>query len=194
MARRGGSRARSVGSHEAEAEPTATDAGASVSEELAAVEPALQRVARQLCDSAAEADDLVQDTYERALRKTDRFDGRNPRGWMVTIMRNLFIDRCRAEARGPGIEPLDAGAVAETPPPPPPPWAGLADGQLRQAVEALPAHYREVYRLRAFEQLSYAAIAGRLEIPIDTVASRLSRARVRLRSLLSTAVGEEGRR
>jgi RNA polymerase sigma-70 factor (ECF subfamily) len=194
MARRVGSRARFAKSGDGATEPAGGLASASLPEALAAAAPALRRVALKLCDSPAEADDLVQDTFERALRKTDRFDGRNPAAWMVAIMRNLFIDRCRAEARRPGIEPLESVAIAAPAPEVTPAWARLGDAELREAVEALPARYRDVYRLRAFEKLSYAAIAERLEIPIDTVASRLSRGRHKLRMLLAEIAvqGKEG--
>ncbi len=170
---------------EAEVCEASVDEKETVEESLAACEHLLRRVALALCDSSAEADDLVQDTFEKALRNAKQFDGKNPRGWLITVMRNLFFDRCRREARRPRSIPLKDRAAIDTPSPAPA-WHHLDMDDLRRAVDQLSPKLAEVYRLRAFSELRYANIATQLNIPIDTVSSRLSRARKELRRLLTS--------
>src|SRR5262245_27978900 len=66
---------------------------------LVDAEPALRRLAERLCAGNVDARDLLQDTFERAVRQGIRAEVRNPCAWLATIMHNLFIDRCRAAAR-----------------------------------------------------------------------------------------------
>ncbi len=76
-------------------------------------EALLMGIARRLCGNDADAADLVHDTYERALRAWERYSDRgNLRSWMVAILNNLFIDRCRKTRRTPRTQALDDLEVA----------------------------------------------------------------------------------
>lgn len=147
----------------------------------------LHRLARMLTRDRAQAEDLVQETYARALHHFDRFDGSHPRAWMATIMRNLHRDL--VARHGGNVEPLDHLAD-----PAPDPEASAASrersGRLRAMLAALPAGQREILLLREFGSLSYAQIAAALAIPEGTVMSRLHRAREELRRLWRARHGE----
>src|SRR5262245_25035101 len=73
-------------------------------------EPFLYGLARRLCRNEADARDLVQDTFEHALRASVQTFPANPRAWLATIMHNIFIDRCRKTARRPTHQSLDEAA------------------------------------------------------------------------------------
>lgn len=155
----------------------------------------LYTLALRLCGNAADARDLVQDTFERALRHIHRFqEGTNARAWLFTILRHLFISRCRArtsERRDDvSVEQLQEH-VAAPEAEPLPAWSAFSLEQLHAALERLPEDFREVYRLHALEGHSYEEISGRLRIPKTTVGTRLIRARRKLRDLLMPAVAEE---
>lgn len=145
--------------------------------------PRLRRYARALTGDAGRADDLVQDSLERAWSRRHlwRGDG-DPRAWLFTIMHNVFANQARRYARTP---PLVALAEADTVDP------GRYNAEtavelreLAAAIAELPAPQREVLILVGLEQLSYEEVAGILNIPVGTVMSRLSRARRRLRDRL----------
>lgn len=147
--------------------------------------PALARLAARLCANHADASDLVQDTFERAARQGLPDDVRNPRAWLTTILRNLFVDRCRAAGRRPALEPLgELAAPATEPAPTEPPWARLGLDDIRAAAAELEPTYREVFFLHVFEHWSYERVAARLSIQRVTVGTRLTRARRKLRDLL----------
>jgi RNA polymerase sigma-70 factor (ECF subfamily) len=150
----------------------------------------LRVIARGLYRDRADADDLVQDVLERALRALDQMDlDSNPRGWMVTILHNLHIDRCRRQARrGTHIPAQDVALVAEETAPEPV-WAGIGVDDLRAGVEQLPDELRTVYRMFALEGRSYNDVAETLGIPKATVGTRLARARARLKELLTKKLG-----
>jgi len=151
-------------------------------------EGALRAFARRLCGSQTDANDLVQDALERALRAFETFaPGTNERAWLFTILHHAFIDRCRraaTERRGASIDDFELAAPEPTAPPA---WAGISPEQLDEAVAALQDEFRAVYQLHAAESLSYQEIAERLGIPASTVGTRLNRARRKLRSLLQQA-------
>jgi RNA polymerase sigma-70 factor (ECF subfamily) len=157
-------------------------------------EGALQRIAERLCATTADARDLVQDTFERAMRQGIPGDVRSVRAWLTSIMHNLFIDRCRATARRPAHEPLD-DSHHEVPPPPPadpePAWSRVTVEDIRAALAELEPAFRDVYTLHTFDQLPYDAIARRLRIERTTVGTRLHRARKKLRELLIARFGLE---
>ena len=153
--------------------------------------PALVARARGLCRGRhADAEDLVQDALERAWRaRTNVREHGASRAWLHSILANLFIDRARWRKRQPAPHPID---VHELPAPyddeqEDAPWAALSVADLHSAVAALPDDVREVYRLHAFEGLDYHTIARALGLPRGTIATRLLRARRRLRALLAPA-------
>ncbi len=143
--------------------------------------PLLRRYARALAGDRAAADDLVQDTLERAWSKFHLYRrGTDLRAWLFTVMHNVYVNQLRA-AR-PGV-PLE-NEMPELARP-----AGEADAlvlrDLERAIRRLPAEQREVLLLVALEDMSYGAAARALDIPIGTVMSRLSRAREKLRATLA---------
>ncbi|APZ43951.1 RNA polymerase sigma factor [Acidihalobacter ferrooxydans] len=141
--------------------------------------PRLRRYARALVGDAVRADDLVQDTLERALRKFSLWRrGSDLRAWLFTLMHNIYINQRRAERPNvPWDETHDT------------PVRGRQEDQLvlrdlHTALEALPPEFREVVLLVGLEEFSYAEAARVLGIPPGTVMSRLSRGRERLRRML----------
>jgi RNA polymerase sigma-70 factor (ECF subfamily) len=170
-------------------------------------EQSLYGPALSLTRSASDAEDLVQETLLRAYDRFDTFrsDG-SPRAWLHTIMRNLFFNAYRKKSREPKqvsldvFEPATTGAAA----------AGVAveadsashaastainsperivlsqmeGAAVLAAVKALPAEYRQVVALADIQGLPYQEIADRLNIPVGTVRSRLSRGRDRVRKAL----------
>jgi RNA polymerase sigma-70 factor, ECF subfamily len=154
--------------------------------QLVVLLPALRGRAQRLERHAALADDLVQDTVEKALRSWHLFaGGSNLRGWLLTIMHNLFVDRCRARNRTPG--PPDGEPDSELSPfdrEPPPAWQSLTVDEAREMSSGLQGCLREAVELVFFQGLSYQEAGLRLGIPAVTVGTRLVRARGRLRELL----------
>lgn len=152
---------------------------------------ALTRTARTLCGNPADADDLLHDVYERALRASHRDgDHVNLRAWLHSILRNLFIDRCRHARRHPSPMSLDEIDVAEAQPERAEAWAQVTTAQLQAALAELPIDFRRVFELHTFEGLRYEQIAKRLQIAPSTVGTRLSRARGKLRVLLLRSLEE----
>lgn len=148
--------------------------------------PVLRAVARNLVRNQAELEDLVQDAFEKALRSIDRVDlSGNPRGWMVTILHNLHIDRCRQRARMKPHVPCDEVVIAVPEEHAPPAWSRITTDDVRRAVAELPEDLRAVYQLFALDGRSYNEVAEQLGIPKATVGTRLSRARARLKELLT---------
>jgi RNA polymerase sigma factor (sigma-70 family) len=149
--------------------------------ELLASLPRLRRYARVLRRNREDADDLVQDTLERAWSRAGLWRGvGDMRTWLFSIMHNLHVDALR---RGR----LDTVDLDEhTPEVPVAPTQGqiLAVRDLDAALAVLPSDQREVLLLIALDGLAYAEIAQTLHIPIGTVMSRLSRGRERLRRLM----------
>lgn len=157
-------------------------------------EPFLRSLAVRLCRHTSDANDLVQDTFERALRSGGGDPPRNPRAWLATILHNLFVDRCRALARRPALEPLTerhAGIASEPYAEARPAWGNATLADIRAALEELDADFRRVYEMHVFEHLSYEEIAGLLHIQRVTVGTRLTRARHQLRAVLRARLGEE---
>jgi RNA polymerase sigma-70 factor (ECF subfamily) len=148
-------------------------------------QPALEAFALKLCGNPPDAHDLVQDTFERALRNLAALSpGTNERAWLFTILHNLFIDRCRRKKRDPAqanVAELDLPAPGE--PEPPPDWTRLGAAEVRAAVAQLEEEFCRVYELH-IEGRSYQEIAAALAIPQNTVGTRLLRARKKLKSIL----------
>jgi RNA polymerase sigma-70 factor, ECF subfamily len=158
--------------------------------------PGLRRFANALLRGDRErADDLVQDTLERALSRWHlrRAEG-DLRGWLYTILYNRFLtDRHRARRRGPHDE---LTAATELPKIEGGQHSALQHRDLLRAFSALPEEQRAVLLLVGVEDLSYAEAARVLAVPIGTVMSRLSRGRERLRQYLNGGLDkpQQGRR
>jgi len=153
--------------------------------------------ARWLTKNEADAEDVVQDAYVRALRFFSSLRGEDARAWLLTIVRNTWYGRFPRRAGG-GVmivadEDPDSRADGS-----PDPEAQLIQQQtvdeVRRALEALPADFREALVLRELEGLSYKEIAAIVGIPLGTVMSRLARARERLADVLATSDRRGGHR
>ena len=145
--------------------------------------PRLRRYARALTGERTRADDLVQDTLERALIKLHLWQpGSDMRAWLFTLMHNVFINQLRSQpARSTVGLDDEAAQVAVRPTQ----TDGLEVRDLQAALLRLPEEQRAVLLLVGLEQMTYEESAGVLGIPVGTVMSRLSRARERLRGLLA---------
>lgn len=147
---------------------------------LLACIPRLRRYARALVGDRAGADDLVQDTMERAWQKLSSWrKGADMRPWLFSIMHNLHIDQRRKPVI-PTVALDDEDALAT------PAYAPdrLVGYDLESALRLLAAEQREILLLVVLEEMTYEEVAATLGIPIGTVMSRLSRARERLRTLV----------
>jgi RNA polymerase sigma-70 factor (ECF subfamily) len=155
----------------------------------------LYNFAHWLTQNREEAEDLVQETYLKALKGFVTFQqGSNFRAWMFRILRNTFLTS-RSGLSAKMTVPLDLEEdLAALPVTPDTPESLLLTRANQQAVEAalerLPVAFREVILLCDMEEMSYQEIAETLGIPAGTVMSRLSRARKALRELI--AAGSEG--
>jgi len=149
--------------------------------------PRLRRYARALINNRELADDLVQDTLERALRNAGQFRPETDlRAWLFTIMHNVFVNQIRktgTRATHVSIDDEDQSGAE---------WAvpgnqthSLEVRDLDYALQRLPDEQREVVLLVGLEEMSYADVALALGVPIGTVMSRLSRGRERLRALMA---------
>jgi len=146
----------------------------------------LYNFARWLTRDAAEAEDLVQETYAKALRGFSTFQaGTNFRAWIFRILRNSFLNsRTGLKTTIPLGEEEDNELASADPTPEGVLLAKMDQKTVRQALEDLPVHFREVLLLCEVEEMSYEEIAQTVGIPIGTVMSRLSRARKALRGKL----------
>jgi RNA polymerase sigma-70 factor (ECF subfamily) len=154
-------------------------------------EALLLGIARRLCGNEADAKDLVHDTYERALRGWDRYTDRgNLRSWMVAILNNLFIDRCRKARRAPRTEAIENLEGPAPEPSAPPAWSHVTDQQVDAALATIGLEFRRVYELHARGR-SYDEIAAELKIAKATVGTRLIRARKKLKEALMREIGGE---
>lgn len=151
---------------------------ADFAEQLAQHIPRLRRYARALAHDAAWADDLVQDTLERALQRRwqFRFD-RSLTSWLFTILYRLFLNDVARRGR----QVQEEGDVPE--PAVTPDFPMQID--MQRALARLTPEHRAVIVLIGLEQLAYNEAAAVLDVPIGTVMSRLSRAREQLRAFLS---------
>jgi len=157
----------------------------------------LYAAALRLTRDAASAQDLVQDTFVKALRAAGQFSpGTNLRAWLFTILHNTFRNARRDAGRDP-VE-VDSEVVDEAP--------ALAPGddpetlllrasaglEIKAALEGLPQVYRQAVWLRDVEEFSYAEIAQMLDVPIGTVMSRIARGRRRLFARLTAKAQGKG--
>ena len=159
--------------------------------DLVAAIPRLRRYARVLTGEASRADDLVQDTLARAWEKRALWQaGTDLRAWLFTVMHNLFVNQRALARRDAANVSLDGAGAPET-------WqlavrpnqqVHVELQEVLQQLGRLPAEQREVLILAAVEELKYEEIADVLDIPVGTVMSRLSRAREKLRRIVSEPV------
>ncbi len=144
--------------------------------------PRLRRYARALLGHRAAADDLVQDTLERAWSRIGQWrPGTDLRAWLFSIMHNLHVDQVRRST--PPTCPVDE--VNDDLQTRPTQTDGLELNDLESALRQLPDEQREVVLLVALEEMSYSDIATMLGIPSGTVMSRLARGRERLRQVMA---------
>ncbi|MBI2297270.1 MAG: RNA polymerase sigma factor [Betaproteobacteria bacterium] len=145
--------------------------------------PRLRRYARALTGERSAADDLVQDTLERALSRFHLWRrGSDLRAWLFTIMHNLYVNQARSRVRH-RHEALETEPAAEAVHAREPDWLELRD--LDGALARLPDEQRAVLLLVGLEQFTYDEAARILDIPIGTVMSRLFRGRERMRAILA---------
>jgi len=145
----------------------------------------LRRFALSLSRDPAEADDLTQQTLEKALRARDQWQaGTRLDSWLYRIMRNAWVDTRRSRARTSRVTaPEEEGAqVGEDPRPGL--EAGLEMARVRRAMEQLPDDQRAAVSLVLIEGCSYEEAAAILKIPVGTLSSRLVRGRTALLTLL----------
>ncbi len=156
----------------------------------------LYNVALRLAGSAADAEDLVQETVLKAYRSWDKYQpGTNCRAWLVTILRNTFINQFRKQSKKPATVHFESvedvsvfESIRELDP------AGeffheIVDDEVTRAIQELPEDFRVPVVLSDVEGLSYGEIAEILDVPVGTVKSRLFRGRRRLqRSLYEYAL------
>jgi len=156
----------------------------------------MRRYARSLCRDPSEADDIVQETLERALRHVDQFqaDG-NLRAWLFGILHNVFVSRTRAVARtSQRLNELREGAESAAA------ASQESSADLRRVldlVDRLPLEQRQVVLLVSVEGFSTAEVADQLALPVGTARSRLARGREALRDAcrdLEPAVGKPAHR
>lgn len=161
--------------------------------------PVLFRVALTLTGTPADAEDLVQETVIRAFRALDRFDGKHPRAWLLTILRNTNMNMHRR--RRPELVE-NWGALGEARPafgaqlcasPEETVLEGILNEDLEAAVNSLSSRFRVVLLLVDVDGLSYAEAAETLGVPVGTIMSRLSRARDRVRTHLRAHTSSLGR-
>ena len=146
--------------------------------------PGLRRYARALTGDAWAADDLVQDTLERACAKWQLWlAGTDLRAWLFTLMHNLYLNQRRVVQPTAGATPIDDVQSDLQAPETDKDFAI----DLARCLQRLPDDQRAVLLLVGLEDLSYGDAAKVLGIPIGTVMSRLSRARSRLRELMEGA-------
>ena len=162
----------------------------------------LYRTALRLTRDPADADDLVQETYLKAFRSADRFaPGTNLRAWLFTILHNTARNRARDRAReavdvdsdfversadtrgvgaGGGATPFETPETLLL--------NATLTPELQEAIDELPAPFRQAVWLRDVEEFSYSEIAAMLDIPMGTVMSRISRGRRALYARLTGAL------
>ncbi len=161
---------------------------------------ALYRVAVRLTGDPTLAEDLVQDTMLKAYRSWRQYrPGTNAKGWLLTILRNTFINDYRRRRLEPvatdnleAVEPHAIYRSAQEADPEGSFFDQIVDARVLEAIDALPPEFREVLVLSDMEGLTYAEIAEAVQAPIGTVKSRLFRARRQLQAALYAHAVEMG--
>lgn len=144
--------------------------------------------ARYLARDASAAEDIVQEAFLRAFRAFESWRGDNPKSWLLSIVRNCFIDTVRGRldlSKSEGYDGrMDGCELADDHNPEEIVAERREAAMLRRTIENLPEPFRETLVLRELEELSYKEIAAISNVPIGTVMSRLARAREMLAALL----------
>ena len=163
---------------------------------------AIFRMAMQLTRHPDEASDLVQETFLKALRFSERFEeqGGGIRPWLFKILHNVFYSHlAKTKRQGVLVDEMPGLATEEPGPDEPEPAWNLAsldwehvDGRIKEAIAKLKPEYRSVLLLWGVEGLKYREIANIQDVPIGTVMSRLHRARSILADQLSDLAEEKG--
>ena len=155
--------------------------------------------ALRLTGDASQAEDLVQDTMLKAYRSWRQYrPGTNAKGWLLTILRNTFINDYRRRKHEPiamDLETVESHALdrsIEEVDPEGSFFSQIVDDKVLDAIDALPEEFREVLVLSDVEGMRYAEIAETLRIPVGTVKSRLFRARRQLQADLYSHAVEMG--
>jgi RNA polymerase sigma-70 factor (ECF subfamily) len=152
-----------------------------------------------LTRNRAEAQDLVQETYVRAIPSMGRLRvNSNMKGWLFTILRHVWLNQLRKWRNGPPMVEVEAedgvaNSIAEPSKNSHDLYVSKVEAeQVRAAIQELPIEFREIILLREYEDLSYQEIANVLDCPLGTVMSRLGRARAKLRPLLAATLKKSG--
>ena len=160
---------------------------------------AVYRVALRLTSNPSQADDLVQDTMLKAYRAWHQFKkGTNAKAWLVTILRNSFINeyrKARNRATNVDISEMEGHSVFEDIQDKDPEgtfFKHIVDDEVLRAIDSLPDDFRETLILSDVEALTYQEIANVTGVPVGTVKSRLFRARKALQKLLYDYATEMG--
>ena len=169
----------------------------------------LYNMALRLVFNKEEAEDLVQETYLKAYRFFDSFQkGTNIKAWLYKILKNTFINKYRKEIATPSeilydnLEAVNSGLayeqetnsteLADTLESKYADFSGLLEDDVKQALDSLPAEYREAILLSDVEELSYQDIAEIANVPIGTIKSRLNRGRKLLQKKLFEYAKDKG--
>ncbi len=159
----------------------------------------LYNVALRLTGNKSDAEDLIQETVLKAYRAWDKYEaGTNCRAWLVTIMRNTFINKFRRESRQPStvqydsVEDTSVFEAVQDKDPEGSFFRFIVDDEVKRAIQGLPEEFRIPVVLSDIEGMSYAEIAEIMELPVGTVKSRLFRGRRRLQQRLYKYAVEMG--
>lgn len=151
---------------------------------------AAYNLARYLARDPSAAEDIVQDAYLRAYRSFDTWRGEAAKPWLLTIVRNCFLNSVGAPAERTAGRPVQeiVGEMPDALIERATPESLLGDrseaAMLRATIDQIPEPFRETLILRELEELSYKEIAAIAQVPIGTIMSRLARARQMLADLL----------
>jgi RNA polymerase sigma-70 factor (ECF subfamily) len=155
----------------------------------------LYRYAYRLSGSAADAEDLTQETFCKAqLQMRQLRDPARVKAWLFSILRNAYLHQARAGRQHPQLSLENVGDVPE---PLPDPLPEVEPEKLQQALNELPEVFRTPIVMYYFEDFSYRDIAEQMDLPLGTVMSRLARAKAFLRCRLLQPAAEvlaDGRR
>ncbi len=147
----------------------------------------LYRAAWSLCGSREDAEDLVQETFARVLRRPRILRSEDDVGYLLRVLRNTFVSGRRAAARRPRAEPLPDFDDQLADPAAPAPDAHLDAQALYAAIAALPDTFRDALVAIDVAGLSYGEAARALQVPEATITTRLHRGRQRLAQALTAA-------